>query len=97
MRGGDGQVLTVVLALAIVAVTGSALLGEHGIAHLLRLRSERQELGRTTFALLQTNNRLRSQIDRLRGDDLYLEELARKHLGLVRPNETVYRLRRPPA
>jgi cell division protein FtsB len=96
VRRGNGQVLTVVLALAILAVTGSTLFGEHGVAHLLRLRSERQELGQSAFALLQTNNRLRSQIQRLRTDDLYLEELARKQLGLVRPNEIVYRARRKP-
>jgi cell division protein FtsB len=80
----------------IAAVTGSALFGGHGVAHLLRLRAERQELGQAAFTLLQTNNRLRGEIARLRSDDLYLEELARRQLGLVRPNETVYRFRRPP-
>jgi cell division protein FtsB len=97
VNGADGRAVTAVLALAILAVTGSALLGEHGIAHLLRLRAERQALGQSAFALLQTNDGLRSQIARLRSDDLYLEELARKQLGLVRPNETVYRVRRPRA
>jgi len=29
----------------------------------------------------------------LRTDDLYLEGLARRELGLVRPNEFVYRFR----
>ena len=86
----------VVLALAIASVTGSTLLGEHGVAHLLRLRAERQELGQAAFALIQTNNRLRGEIQRLRTDDLYLEGLARTQLGLVRPNETVYRFRRSP-
>jgi cell division protein FtsB len=86
----------VVLALAIASVTGSVLFGEHGVAHLLRLRAERQELGQAAFALIQTNNRLRGEIQRLRTDDLYLEGLARKQLGLVRPNETVYRFRPSP-
>ena len=88
--------LTAVLALAIVAVAGSLLFGDHGVAHLLRLRAERQELGQAAFALLQQNNHLRSEIERLRSDDLYLEELARRQLGLVRPNETVYRSRHRP-
>ena len=88
--------LTAALALAIVAVTGSALFGEHGVAHLLRLRTERQELGQAAFTLLQTNPRLRGEIERLRSDDLYLEQLARRQLGLVRPNETIYRVRRRP-
>ena len=89
-----GQVLNGALALAIVAVAASAGVGEHGVAHLLRLHAERRALGDTAFALLQRNQRLRREIERLRGDDLYVEELARRELGLVRPNEFVYRFRR---
>lgn len=88
--------MTVALLLAIAAVTLSALLGEHGLSHLSRLHAERQHLRRTTFTLLERNERLREEIHRLETDDLYLEELARRRLGLVRPNETVYRFRRPP-
>lgn len=83
--------------LAIAGVTASALFGEHGIAHLVRLRGERRALGEVTFALLQRNTQLRADIARLRTDDRYLEGLARQKLGLVRPNETVYRFRHPPA
>ncbi len=89
-----GQVVTVALALAIAGVTASTLLGEHGIAHLLRLRAERRELGRAAFTLLHANERLRDDIHRLRSDDLYLERLARQQFGLVKPNEVVYRFRR---
>ena len=90
-----GQVLTAALMLAIVGVAASALVGEHGVAHLLRLRGERRALGETAFALLEQNRRLRDAIARLQTDDVYLEGLARRQLGLVRPNELVYRFRRP--
>ncbi len=91
---GGGQVLSAALVLAITGVAASVLLGEHGIAHLLRLRAERRALGQATFALMEHNVRLRDEIHRLRTDDLYLEGLARRQLGLVRPNEFVYRFRR---
>ena len=90
-----GQVLTAALVLAIVGTTVSALVGEHGVAHLLRLRTERRTLGDRAFTLLEQNRRLRDAIARLETDDVYLEGLARRQLGLVRPNELVYRLRRP--
>ena len=90
-----GQVLSGGLVLAILGVTASALIGEHGVAHLVRLRAERRALGDTAFALLRHNAELRHDIERLRGDDVYLEELARRQLGLVRPNEFVYRFGRP--
>ena len=43
---------------------------------------------------MERNARLRDEVRRLRADDLYLEGLARRQLGLVRPNEFVYRFRR---
>ena len=91
---GGGQVLSAALVLAITGVAASVLLGEHGIAHLLRLRAERRSLGQGAFGLMERNARLRDEIRRLRTDDLYLEGLARRQLGLVRPNEFVYRFRR---
>ncbi len=83
-----------VLLLASVTVTASALVGEHGIPHLIGLRAEREDLGRTAFALLEENARLRDELRRLKKDDLYLEQLARRQLGLVKPGEIVYRFRR---
>ena len=87
--------LSAVLLVVIATVTVSAFIGEHGVPHLLRLRAERQDLGRAAFALLEDNARRRDELARLKDDDLYLEELARRQLGLVRPNEVVYRSRGP--
>jgi len=89
-----GRLLSMVLLLASVTVTASALIGEHGIPHLIGLRAEREDLGRTAFALLEENARLRDELRRLKKDDLYLEQLARRQLGLVKPGEIVYRFRR---
>jgi cell division protein FtsB len=86
--------LSVALLLAIVGVAASTLFGDHGVAHLLRLRAERRELGRIAFTLIQRNEELRDDVRKLRTDDHQLEVLARRQLGLVRPNELVYRLRR---
>jgi cell division protein FtsB len=93
MHPSGRQLLSAALLCGIVGVAGSALLGDHGVAHLLRLRAERRQLGREAFRLLQGNTHLRAEITRLRSDDLYLEALARRSRGLVRPNETVYRFR----
>jgi cell division protein FtsB len=95
VRLGGGQVLTAALVLAILAVLGSALFGEHGVTHLLRLNAEQRKQSDTTFSLLQQNARLLEEVRKLRNDELYLEGLARRQLGLVKPNETVYRSGRP--
>jgi cell division protein FtsB len=89
-----GQLLTAALVLAIAAVAGSVLLGPQGVRHLRALRAERRRLAAATVALLGENARLHAEIGRLEHDDAYLEGLARRELGLVRPGETVYRFRR---
>jgi cell division protein FtsB len=96
VRWSGGQILTLGLALAILTVLGSLVAGRDGIPSLLALKRERQRLGEQAVALLQQNTTLREQIDRLRTDDRFLEGLARRELGLVRPDELVYRFRRPP-
>jgi cell division protein FtsB len=96
VRATGGQLLTGGFWLAILGFTVSGLLSPHGIAHLLRLRADRQELGERAVALVQQNQALRTEIKRLESDRLYLEGLARRELGLVRPNETVYRFHRLP-
>ena len=86
--------LTIVLLIAIVAVLGSLVLGHDGVPRLLGLRAERQRLGEQAVALLQQNAGLRDQIERLRTDDRFLEAMARRELGYVRPDEIVYRFHR---
>jgi cell division protein FtsB len=88
-----GQVLTAVLVATILGVTASLL---HGAGQLRQLRGERQQFGEQTVLLLKQNRALRDEAARLKQDDLYLESLARRELGLVRPNEVVYHFRRPP-
>jgi len=86
-----GAVLTLGLLVAIVTVAASALVGSDGVKRLLLLRAERQELGEAAVRRLQDNAALRAEIARLRSDPKYLEGLARERLGLVRPDEMVYR------
>ncbi len=40
--------------------------------------------------LEQRNQELTAEIKRLKTDDAYLEELARKKFGMLKENETVY-------
>ena len=93
-RGADAA-LTIGLRVAIAAVAASLLAGSEGVARYMALRAERQELGAAAVRRLQENTALRAEITRLRTDPRYLEALARKHLGLVRPDEYVYRFRTP--
>ena len=87
--------MTISLVVGIAAVATSLLAGSDGVARYMALRAERQELGGAAVRRLQENTALRAEITRLRTDPRYLEAMARKHLGLVRPDEYVYRFRTP--
>jgi cell division protein FtsB len=89
-----GRVLTIALLCAITAVASSVLLGHDGVTNLLALRAERQRLGEQAVALIEQNSSLRDELKRLKSDDRFLESIARRELGLVRPDEVVYRFHR---
>ncbi|MFN8628410.1 MAG: septum formation initiator family protein [Candidatus Binatia bacterium] len=92
-RKHKGILATCAVLLALLGV--DAVYGEHGLAHLSRMRAEQGELERTAFELQQHNERLRERIRKLRTDDTYLEKLARERLGLVKKGEILYRLTPP--
>ncbi len=76
----------------LAAVVLAAVYGDHGLAHLRRMRDEQRNLEQTVFDLQQRNEQLRQRIHRLDTDDLYIEKLARERLGLVKPGELIYRV-----
>ncbi len=63
---------------------GHGLLRYRGLQHRVRtLTEENRDLARR-------NAELEKEIEKLRSDDRYLEELARKKYGLLKENESVY-------
>jgi cell division protein FtsB len=80
--------LLAALILLLLLVT---IVGERGALHLWRLRGEKTQLDEQNYRLQRANEALRQKIARVRGDNRYLEKLAREELNLVRPGEVVYR------
>jgi cell division protein FtsB len=68
-----------------------AFFGEKGILHLLRLKAELGRIRETNARLLEENQRLKEEVKRLQSDRRYIEEIARRELGLVKEGEILYR------
>jgi cell division protein FtsB len=64
--------------------------GDKGLLKVYRLRRELKEIQRANMELQQENERLRAEINNLRTNKKYIEELARRELGLVKKGEIVY-------
>jgi cell division protein FtsB len=67
-------------------------LGERGLLRLYRTEAERQACLNRIHKLVKENQALIQEIESLRGDMEYVEAVARKELGLIKPNEVIYRI-----
>lgn len=96
MKVERGQVVGVLTAIAMVWLGAAGLFGDSGLFAWMRQRNERARVGEDTLRLARETHELERAIARLAEGD-GLEAVAREQFGLVRPNEVVYRFRRPPA
>ena len=64
--------------------------GERGLFRIYRLNQEKQEIEKKAREMKDENDRLKREIEALKTDRRYLENIARKDFGLVRKNEIIY-------
>lgn len=69
--------------------------GERGLLRIYEMRQEKQRIDEKVSELKTENDKLRTEIAALHNDRYHLERIARKDLGLVKPNEIIYQF--PPA
>lgn len=89
---GKGILKFCLLALLFLGLLGAWLgFGERGFIHLYRMDRERQTYLEKIKTLERENRELLDEIQRLRSDRNYVEDLGRKELGLVKEDEVMYR------
>ena len=69
--------------------------GERGLLRIYHLTQEKQETQKRFEELKVENENLKREIEALKTDRRYLESIARKDFGLVRPNEIIYQFSPP--
>lgn len=69
--------------------------GEKGILHLLRLQKEVVRIKEKNLKLEEENQKLKEEVKRLQSDKRYIEEIARKELGMVKEGEIIYQFDTP--
>ena len=89
LKGYNKRVLVTVLMLVSVMIFFT-FFGDKGLLQVYRLRRELKEIERVNMELRQENERMRAEIGNLRTNKKYIEELARRELGLVKKGEIVY-------
>lgn len=77
--------------MAVLVMLFFTVFGERGLLHIHHLKQEQDELNRRLADTQRENERLKREIEALRGDRQYLETMARREFGLIKPNEVIYR------
>jgi len=69
--------------------------GDKGIIHLLRLQKEWSRIKDANVKIEEENRKLREEVKRLQYEKRYIEEIARKELGMVKEGEIIYQFESP--
>ena len=85
---GRGWPVLVVGGLVLLAVLYSVF-GEVGILGTLRLHGKEEQLIAENARLREENEKLRQEVEKLRSNPSYIEEIARRELGLMGKKEIV--------
>jgi len=83
--------ILILMILSLLVLGGLTFLGEKGIFNLLRLRKEVARIKDRNLKLEEENQKLKEEVKRLQSDKRYIEEIARKELGMVKEGEIIYR------
>ncbi len=86
----EGLLIKIILALLLAAVLWVVFSPGGGLLLLKGQRSDLEQLEKEITELELENHDLQAEIDGLRNDPEYLEEVARKEYGLLKKNERVY-------
>ncbi len=89
LKGFSKRILVAIFLLVSVMIF-FAFFGDKGLLQVYRLRGELEEIERVNAELRTENDKLRAEIDNLRTNKKYIEELARRELGLVKKGEIIY-------
>ena len=84
----------VVLLVLLSLITYQTIFGDKGLIHLNQLEEELNNINKINNKHRLENKLLREEIDLLKYNDFYIEEKARKTLGLIKNKEIIYHIKK---
>ena len=84
----------IIIAALLALITYQTIFGDKGLIHLNQLENELNNINKINDSHCLENKSLREEIDLLKHNDLYIEEKARKELGLIKNKEIIYHLKK---
>ena len=90
------KILISLAVLLLVALFFFIIVSEHGPADLIFLKQERRKLVEKSEQLTRENLSISIEIDRLKNDPKYIENIARKELGMIGEDEVILKTQSQP-
>lgn len=87
--------LYLIPAAIILFILFFTIFGDRGLLRIYHLTKDKREVEQRLEELKAENDRLKREIEALKGDRRYLESIARRDFGYVRPNEVIYKFPPP--
>ena len=84
-------IMTMVLMLLFI------VFGENGLTDLYKLKMEKDNLSKKNDELKKENISFYREIERLKNDPRYVEDLARKELGVIGEDEVIIKVKPKPS
>ena len=84
----------IILVLLLSLITYQTIFGDKGLIHLNQLEEELNSIKKINNNHRLENKLLREEIDLLKYNNFYIEEKARKELGLIKNKEIIYHIKK---
>lgn len=88
MTRTQGILLSIAI-LILAALFFFIIVSDHGLADLIFLKKERSKLAQENERIMRENLSISIEIDRLKHDPDYIENVARKELGMIGEDEVI--------
>lgn len=76
----------------LLTLAGLIFFGQRGLTHLVTLQEQFAILEAENQRISRENDQLKQEIELLNKNMAYIEDIARKQLGLVKKDELIYQL-----
>lgn len=87
-------IINAIYILILLTITYQTVFGEKGLIHQKQLEEELNNINNINNKHRLENKLLREEIDLLKHNNLYIEEKARKDLGLIKKKEIIYHIKK---
>ena len=87
------KIVLVIVAIAMCHFMLVVLFGDNGLVELKRKHGVHQSLLNENARLTRENLKMYRTIDRLENDPAFIESVARQELGMVRPDEMIFKFK----